>query len=297
MCGTIIPAPIEASQKIETMSHDKRQQALFNAIAKLLRPLVRVLLRNGIPVAAFTDVAKHVYVDVAAQEFNVAGRKQTNSRVATITGLSRKEVKRIKEIEGIGDPIDIVERYHRAARVVSGWVHAKRFIDEKGRPLPLPFDGVKISFATLVKDFSGDVPPRAVLDELLQAGIVERKTDGRLRLLQRAYIPKAGEIEKLGILGTDVAGLIATIDHNIQSAGDDPYFQRKVYYDNLSEEAVAELRLLIELRGQELLEEMNQWMAQRDRDANPNAVGTGRKAAGVGVYYFVDEPPEDEGKI
>ncbi|MBI3775129.1 MAG: hypothetical protein HY273_06185, partial [Gammaproteobacteria bacterium] len=90
------------------MSHDKRQQALFNAVAKLLRPLVRVLLRNGIPVAAFTDVAKHVYVDVAAQEFNVVGRKQTNSRVATITGLSRKEVKRIQAIEGIGDPVDIV---------------------------------------------------------------------------------------------------------------------------------------------------------------------------------------------
>jgi len=276
------------------MSHDKRQQALFNAIAKLLRPLVRVLLRNGIPFAAFTDVAKHVYVDVAAQEFNVAGRKQTNSRVATITGLSRKEVQRIKAIEGIGDPIDIVERYHRAARVVSGWVHAKRYLDDKGRPLALPFDGVKVSFAALVKDFSGDVPPRAVLDELLQAGIVERKTDGRLRLLQRAYIPKAGEIEKLGILGTDVAGLIATIDHNIQSAGDDPYFQRKVYYDNMSEEAVAELRELIALRGQELLEEMNHWMAQRDRDANPKAAGTGRKAAGVGVYYFEDEPPQED---
>ncbi|MBI3776365.1 MAG: hypothetical protein HY273_12595, partial [Gammaproteobacteria bacterium] len=176
---------------------------------------------------------------------------------------------------------------------VSGWVHAKRFIDGKGRPLALPFDGGKVSFVALVKDFSGDVPPRAVLDELLHAGIVERKTDGRLRLLQRAYIPKAGEIEKLGILGIDVAGLIATIDHNIQSAGVNPYFQRKVHYDNLPEEAVTELRALIELRGQELLEEMNRWMAQRDRDANPKAAGTGRKAAGVGVYFFEDEPPQE----
>ena len=67
------------------MSHDQRQKALFNAIGKLLKPLVRVLLRNGIPYAAFADVAKHVYVDVAAQEFNLPGRKQTNSRIATIT--------------------------------------------------------------------------------------------------------------------------------------------------------------------------------------------------------------------
>lgn len=275
------------------MSHDQRQKALFNAIGKLLRPLVRLLLRNGIPYAAFADVAKHVYVDVAAQEFNLPGRKQTNSRVATITGLSRKEVQRISAMEGIGDPIEIVERYHRAARVVSGWLHAPRFSGGDGQPLVLPFEGGEISFAGLVKAFSGDMPPRAVLDELLQAGIAQRRDDGKLALLQRAYIPKSGEIEKLGILGTDVAGLIATIDHNIQSAGADPYFQRKVYFDNLPEEAVAELRGLIAQRGQEFLEVMNRWMAQRDRDVNPDAAGTGRKAAGVGVYFFEDEPPKE----
>lgn len=275
------------------MSHEQRQKALFNAIGKLLRPLVRVLLRNGIPYAAFADVAKHVYVEVAAQEFNLPGRKQTNSRIATITGLSRKEVQRIGALEGIGDPIEIVERYHRAARVVSGWMHAARFAGSDGQPLPLPFEGGEISFVGLVKAFSGDMPPRAVLDELLQAEIVQRQDDGKFVLLQRAYIPKAGEIEKLGILGTDVAGLIATIDHNIQSVGDDPYFQRKVYYDNLPEEAVAELRGLVAQRGQEFLEVMNRWMAQRDRDVNPESGGTGRKAAGVGVYFFADEPPKE----
>ena len=170
------------------MSHDQRQKALFNAIGKLLRPLVRVLLRNGIPYAAFADVAKHVYVDVAAQEFNLPGRKQTNSRIATITGLSRKEVQRIGAMEGIGDPIEIVERYHRAARVVSGWMHAARFAGRDGQPLPLPFEGGEISFVGLVKAFSGDMPPRAVLDELLQAEIVQRQADGKLALLSPSRV-------------------------------------------------------------------------------------------------------------
>ena len=48
-----------------------QQQALFAAILKLLRPLVRILLRNGVPYGAFADIAKRVYVDVAAQEFGV----------------------------------------------------------------------------------------------------------------------------------------------------------------------------------------------------------------------------------
>ena len=275
------------------MSHDQRQKALFNAIAKLLRPLVRMLLRNGIPYAAFADLAKHEYVNVAASDFAMAGRKQTNSRIATITGLSRKEVQRVKELQGIGDPIDVVERYHRAARVVSGWVHAARFTGSQGEPLPLPMDG-EVSFNALVKAFSGDMPPRAVLDELIQTGLVERKADDKLHLVQRVYIPKAGEVEKLGILGSDVAGLIDTIDHNICAAGVNPRFQRKVYYDNLSEEALAELRTLIGERGQEFLEIMNHWMAQRDRDVNPQVQGTGRKAAGIGIYYFEEDGPQEK---
>lgn len=275
------------------MTHDQRQHALFTAISKLLRPLIRMLLRHGVPYAAFADLAKHEYVNVA-EEFAVAGRKQTNSRVATITGLSRKEVQRVKSLDGIGDPIEIVEKYHRAARVVSGWIHAEQYCDKNSVPLPLPFDGGDISFVALVKMFSGDMPPRAVLDELLRNGMVERDADDRLRLVQRVYIPKTGEIEKLSILGADVAGLISTIDHNIQVGGKDPHFQRKVYYDNLSEEAVAELRLLIAERSQVLLEFINHWMAQRDRDVNPRAGGTGRKAAGIGIYYFEDPDSQEK---
>ncbi len=276
------------------MAHDQRQHALFNAVAKLLRPLIRMLLRHSIPYAAFADLAKHEYVKVA-EEFEVPGRKQTSSRVATITGLSRKEVQRVKALEGIGDPIEVIEKYHRTARVVSGWIHTKQFCAKNGEPARLPFDGGEVSFAALVKMFSGDMPTRAVLDELLRNGLVEREADGKLRLVQRVYIPKTGEIEKLGILGTDVAGLIATIDHNIQVGAKDPYFQRKVYYDNLSEEAVTELRLLIAERSQVLLEFINHWMAQRDRDVHPRVGGTGRKAAGIGIYYFAD-PDADEKK-
>jgi hypothetical protein len=154
-------------------------------------------------------------------------------------------------------------------------------------------EGEEISFNALVKTFSGDVPPRAILDELVQSGMVERQADGHWRLLKRVYIPKSGELEKLGILGTDVAGLISTIDHNIQTAGTEPYFQRKVYYDNLPEEAVAELRPLIAEQGQELLTFLNRWMAERDRDVTPDAPGTGRKAAGIGIYYFEEDPPQE----
>ncbi|NOZ54130.1 MAG: hypothetical protein GXP08_13540 [Gammaproteobacteria bacterium] len=267
------------------MSTDKSQNALFVAVFKLIRPLVRALLRNGVPYGAFADIAKRAYVDIAMTEFEVPGKKPTISRAATITGLSRKEISRLMTIDG-GDDRDMVAKYNRAARVVYGWVHDIRYADENGQAAVLPFEGESVSFSALVKAYSGDVPPRAILDELAQVGVVEYVNDDGIRLLARAYIPKSGEAEKLSLLGRDVAGLIATMDKNIHNLGEKPFFQRKVFYDNLPLEVIPELQAILEERGQNLLEYLDQWMAEHDRDVNPKLDGTGRKAAGIGLYYF-----------
>jgi len=259
-----------------------------------MRSLVRILLRNGVPYGAFTDVAKRAYVDIAMKEFGVPGKKQTNSRVATITGLSRKEIQRVINLQLSGDEDqDMVARYNRAARVVYGWVHDKAYADENGESAELLFDGETPSFSSLVKTYSGDVPPRAILDELLQVGVAERLGNGKIKLLERAYIPTMGAAEKLVLLGRDVAGLISTMDKNIHGVDGSLYFQRKVFYDNLSEEAAVEFHKFLLSKGQPLLEEFDQWMAQRDRDVNPDAGGTGRKAVGVGLYYFEEELQQD----
>jgi len=274
------------------MSIDKSQNKLFVAVFKLIRPLARALLRNGVPYGAFADIAKRAYVDIAMTEFEVPGKKPTISRAATITGLSRKEIRRLMSIEDADDQ-DMVVKYNRAARVVYGWVHDNQYADKDGQAAILPFEGERASFSTLVKAYSGDVPPRAILDELAQVGVVECASDGGIRLLARAYIPTSGEAEKLALLGQDVAGLIATMDKNIHGLGEKPFFQRKVFYDNLPQEAIPELQALLEKRGQSLLEYLDQWMAERDRDVNPTVTGSGRKAAGIGVYYFEEELEEE----
>ncbi len=276
------------------MSNDPLQEALFKAVFRLFRPLVRILLRNGIPYGVFAEIAKRAYVEVAANEFGVDGRKQSDSRIATITGLTRKEVRRLKEQGDETTDRANVEKYNRAARVVFGWVHDPIYADEHGNSAVLPFEGEGISFSGLVKAHSGDVPPRAIVDELVRVGVVERLDDGRVRLVARAYIPKAGEVEKLALLGSDVAGLIGTIDRNIHQKDLDPFFQRKVFYDNLPREAIPKLQAMVAERGQSLLESMDQWMAQQDRDVNPKAGGTGRKAAGIGIYYFEDKDFEEQ---
>lgn len=274
------------------MSEDVKK-TLFAAIVSLLRPLVRILLRNGVPYGTFADLAKHVYVKVAMEEFGLPNRKQTASRVSVITGLTRKEVSRVQGLSGTGNE-ETVERYNRAARVVTGWVRDSRFTDSRGNPAELAIDGSGATFSELVRHYSGDMPVRAVLDELERVGVIDHLPSGRISLLTRAYVPAASDVEKLGILGTDVRDLISTIDNNITREAGQRFLQRKVSYDNLPAEFLPEIRQVSVQKGQVLLEELDAWLSQHDRDNNPSVRGTGRHRAGIGVYYFEDETREEK---
>jgi len=270
--------------------------ALGTAVRKLLRPLVRILLRTGVPCGVFIEQAKRVYVEVASSDFNVPGRKPSISRAAVLTGLTRKEVSRLwKPPVGTDEPD--VDKYSRAARVISAWVRNERYGDARGGPASLPFqtDAVEDgpSFSELVARHSGDMPARAVLDELARVGAVEVLKNGNYRLVNRAYVPAKGEEEKLGILGTDVAELISTFDFNLTAKPDDARFQRKVLYDNLPVECLSQLRRKAGLASQALLEDLDREMAELDRDSSSSTTGTGRATASVGIYYYEDVSETD----
>jgi hypothetical protein len=264
----------------------------FVAIRSLLRPLVRILLQNGMPYGAFLDLLKPVYVEMAAAEIESSGKKVTHSRISTVTGIPRKEVARVKEL-GEYEDLWAFERYNRAARVVTGWVRDQRFLDRQGQPVTLAYSGNRPCFIDLVAAFSGDVPARTILEELLEAEVVRKMDNGEIQLLKRVYIPSSIRTEKLGILGRDVAGLISTIGHNIYQEDESPLFQRKVFYDNIPQEHIPKIKSFIEQNAQKLLEEIDHEMSAHDRDINPGIDGTSRKAAGIGVYYFEEDVPEE----
>ena len=199
--------------------NEKHLKHLSAAVLRLLRPLVRILLRNGVSYSTFADFAKWIFVDVASKEFGIKGRKQTTSRVSVITGLSRKEVLRVRRLPRPDDR-ETAEKYNRAARVIAAWRRNKKYLDAEGKPAPLPIGGSDVSFTELVKRFSGDVPVRATLDELIRVGAVKQLEDGNVCLLTRTYVPAQSDADKLHILGTDVAFLISTIDHNLNPGPD-----------------------------------------------------------------------------
>jgi hypothetical protein len=284
---------LASKEVVGNSSHVVESDALNTAIRVLLRPLVRILLRNGVPFRGFVEQAKRVFVQVALQEFAVEKRKPSLSRASVITGLTRKEVSRLASLSD-GDGDEVRKSYNRAAWVISGWVRDRRFHDARGRPASLPVEGEARSFAALVRAHSGDMPVRAVLDELIRVGAARLLRDGRVQLVSRAYVPHTGEREKLGILGADVGALISTIDHNLTHPPGESFLQLKLEYDNLTAEAVPRLRARASLKARQLLEELDRSWSKHDRDTSPAARGTGRKKAMLGIYYHEEDYDSNE---
>lgn len=271
---------------------EQLQQVLNAALRKILRPLARLLLRNGIAYGSFSEMAKRVFVEVAFTDFAKPGKKQTVSRVSALTGLTRKEVSRIRDTES-DDDHEAAKRYNRAIRVISGWLNDPEYFVEKGIPRILPLNSANASFASLVKTYSGDIPTRAMLDVLVASGCVVKDENDAVRLTRPAYIPSEDPVDKIHILGTDAQELISTIDHNITSPADDLYFQRKVSNTNVSEKTVREFRRLTNEKAQNLLEEFNDWLQNNERDPNDPETNEKARYVSVGIYFYEQEDEQD----
>lgn len=260
---------------------DAAQDALGRALVRLLAPLARILLRNGVTFRSFSEVAKSVFVRVAEEdEFRIPRRKQSDSRIAVITGLTRKDVRRLRGGAAGGGP---GMGRNRAARVVEGWVNDAGYRDAAGpRTLPLEGEG---SFAELVRRYSGDAPARAVLDELERVGVAQRLGDGQVVLVAPRYEPIRNREEDLRRLGEAAGSVLEALD---QELGSDGQVQRIRWVRSSAPLAPAAARAYLEaagLRGEQLLERAASELAGADR------AGSG----GVSVGTLVADLRREEG--
>ncbi len=257
---------------------------LTAAIGQILRPLVRILLRNGIACGSFEEMVRKAYVDEAFAEASRNNTKATVSSVSAETGLSRKEVKRLNETV-LTDSENTEQKYNRAIRVISGWLNDPQYAYEEGNPKALSLDsspslnGSETSFANLVKHYSGDIPTKAMLNLLESSNCVEIK-DGLVHLVRNAYVPGSDPEEIIRILGTDTNELINTIDHNLTADESSRWFQRKVSNPRIPTDALPAFKEFSRKRSQALLEELDTWLSQNEADDD-----TDSHYVSLSVYY------------
>ena len=146
------------------------------AFLLLLQPIARLFLRFGRGYREYSELSKAAFVAVAGEDYGVHGRPTNASRIAAMTGLTRKEISRIRgRIDN--QQAAVTERATPLQEVLAGWRTSEEFRDASGRPAALPLGDGQGSFRSLIRQFAGDIPEGAMRKELQRIGAIDADDD------------------------------------------------------------------------------------------------------------------------
>lgn len=274
------------------MSTPSSNDTLLKVLRQALRPLVRLLLAKGIAYPQLIDLLKGLYVDLAVRDFPVAGKEQTDSRVSLLTGIHRKDVKRLRALppdeERVPDTVSL------GMRLINAW-QLPPFAEPDGTPKRLPRlarQGGELSFEGLVTSVSKDIRARSVLDEWTRLGIARVDDEDGVRLMTDAFVPHQGFAEKAFYFGHNLHDHAAAAASNLLGERA-PFLERSVHYTRVPAALVATLAEDAESSGMRLLKSINR---KAQAAANPPDDPTAQRFT-FGIYFYAEEspqtPPED----
>ncbi len=248
------------------MTEQTTDNRIDRMLKRVLKPLVKFLLNRGITYTAVSDALKSIYVEVASESAQIEGKRLTDSRVSLVTGIHRKEVKRLRELLAQEDEIPLGEiQASLGASVMAKWLSTSDYLDENNQPLVIAKTGESPSFEALVYSISKDKHFRSLLDDWVTQGIAS-VDEGRVTLLQRGLVPSEDDVEKLYFAGKNLGAHIETVTHNLKGSID-PMFDRAVFYKNLPVSAVNEIEEEAKRRNLETLTHLNDMAAQARGDS------------------------------
>lgn len=265
------------------------KESLSRAVALMLKPLIRLLMAQGITHSEFAEVAKEVFVETALRNFD-SSSGINKSRIAILTGLTRKDVKAVIDRTLEADPAE--KRSSRPERVLTGWYSDPKYTGPYGIPLELPYEDSESdgkTFVNLVREYSGDMAPRQMLNELITAGSVV-EVEGRYKVIRRDYsFTKLSPefITRLGEVGYRVFSTAAkNIDKEVEGSG---YFDKMVFADDgCSDQTIAKFDAYLKVKGQALLEEIDIWFSTNSAEDDLEE----RKDTGVYMVHYVETADE-----
>ena len=265
---------------------EKLKQQVLDAFLLVMRPIVRILLRYGIGYREFVEVAKTAYVDVASSDFGLRGRPTNISRVAVMTGLTRKEVKRLRDKIESGDS-RISVKTTPLADVLHHWHAQEEFTDSSGRPLALPFSGEERSFSSLVKKFGGDIPAGAMRTELARVGAIVESTNGELEVVDRVVVPESDHDGLIAVLVHGAYALLSNIENNSDPENSNNQMaNRFAYTQAVTSDRTSQIRRIAKDRIADFAQSIDDIFIAYEA-LHEQTEGADEKApVAVGVFYF-----------
>ncbi len=265
------------------------KNTLRSSCRALLRPIALMVLKCGMTWREFSELSKSVFVSVASDEFGIRGRPTNISRVSILTGISRKEAKRQREL--LSEPAaEVSPKTTDATRLLSGWHQDSTYLDEQGLPLPLVAEGSNPSFRSLFDSYGGDTPEQTLLKELLKAESIAKEADGRYVAKRRYHMPVEMDPGSIRFFGTNLFDHANTLCNNVAGDGAPRRLEGFAVDDQIHPDAVDAYRKFIDARGQQFLEEIDEWLSEHRVDSNNSDVSPVR--LGLGVYAIEGQLPE-----
>ena len=258
----------------------------IRACAKFMRPIARYLVRNGVGFREFSEIAKEAFVEVSSIDYGIRGRPTNVSRVAVLTGLTRKEVSRLRKKQKSNSGAKESEGIPRGRPelVLARWFHDPKYVDENGSPLVISYDGEEPSFASLVKAVGGDIPPGAMAKELVRAGSVLETEEGKLSAVKDVFIPVAADPQAVEFAGSALFDLAQTINNNLYGGdGSSPLLERRVLAEVGSKSHANQFVKAASIEAQEFLRRLDDEAVSLESQKDVD-----RHRVGIGVYIFRD---------
>ena len=265
------------------------KQHVIKSCRYLLLPVVRFVLRHGVTVSEFAELTKDAYVQVARQDYGIDGRPTNNARVALLTGLSRREVSKVRDRLLEGNLLANDDRGNRISQILTGWHVDPEFTDANDQPKVLAAIGPKGSLASLLKRYAGDLPHGAIRKEMQQRGLIEEQSDGNFRVMKRDYVLSDLDPESVKRLGRVLHDHAATLEHNYDDARlTAPRFEAMADNAHIKPSTYRAFQKLVEERGLSFLEEVDGWLSHNELETSTDSAARTVRL-GVGVYLIYDE--------
>jgi hypothetical protein len=191
--------------------------------------------------------------------------------VAVMTGLTRKEVKSVREKIDAGFEDGLwLGKLNLPTQILHYWHNDPDFCETVGTPKALPMSGSYPSFTDLVHRYAGDIPAGAMRVELMRAGAVVEKSDEKFEPTRVHYIPEDVDEKFVRSMYFALANLASTLVHNanVNSQGDVPdnrRLERYVWTARISPSDAEEFKALAEHKAAKILSELDDWIGAREQ--------------------------------
>ena len=267
---------------------DKVTKQIRKSIRQYCKPLISICLTNGITANDFIAIIKSAFVETASRDFGIKGRQANLSRVSIMTGLSRKEVKRLRH-DNANQQGENFQTASPIGRVLAAWHNDPDYLSRTGAPKPLPYEGKGKSFKTLAKKYVGDIPISAILRELEKNNLIKEDHKGCIKPVSQSFIRDGIDSDAVERLGDVVNELATTISKNFELK-DGKRFERRLLTGRISKEEALVFHELVKEQGASFLKFLESWLFERgisDIDSD----GNGDHRAGVGIFFFEEQYP------